>query len=334
MGLCVFRCPIFMINLNGLHELLVGSGAEQWSEILHQRISLELLELNHGDLPAWKRVVEGLPILEKSTIDLLKQVKIGEELDVSDDVRHSIKNELMKLHPWRKGPYSLFGIDLDTEWRSDWKWERLQDHIAPLHNRLVLDVGCGNGYHCWRMLGAGARGVIGIDPTLLSVMQFEAIKRLYEEAPVYVLPLAIEDFPLENQLFDTVFSMGVLYHRRSPIDHLLELKSCLRPGGELVIETLVIEGDANSVLMPEDRYAQMRNVWFLPSTEMLMLWMRRCGYKSIRLVNVSKTSTEEQRSTEWMRFHSLENYLDPDNQNLTCEGLPAPSRAILIAEVE
>lgn len=334
MGLCVFRDLIFMINLNGLHELLIDSGAEQWSELLQQRISIELSRLNHGDLPAWQKAVDALPVLQKSSVDLLGLVRIGEELDVSDGVRQLLRNELMNLHPWRKGPFSLFGVDLDTEWRSDWKWDRLKSHIQPLHNRLVLDVGCGNGYHCWRMLGAGARGVIGIDPTLLSVMQFEAVKRLYGESPVYVLPLAIEDFPLENHLFDSVFSMGVLYHRRSPIDHLLELKSCLRPGGELILETLVVEGDMNTVLMPEDRYAQMRNVWFLPSPEMLMLWMRRCGFKSIRLVDVTKTSIEEQRSSEWMRFHSLQNYLDPDNPKLTLEGLPAPSRGIVIAEVE
>ncbi|NBV75626.1 MAG: tRNA 5-methoxyuridine(34)/uridine 5-oxyacetic acid(34) synthase CmoB [Methylococcaceae bacterium] len=323
-----------MIDLNGLHALLVDSGAEQWSLVLHQRIAQQLAELNHGDLPTWQKVVEELPMLEKSTLDLRDQVRIGEKQDVSEALRQSIRNELMKLHPWRKGPFSLFGIDLDTEWRSDWKWERLQNQITSLENRLVLDVGCGNGYHAWRMLGAGARAVIGIDPTLLSVLQFEAIKKLHGAAPIYVLPLAIEEFPLNNQLFDTVFSMGVLYHRRSPIDHLLELKSCLRPGGQLILETLVIEGDEHSLLMPEDRYAQMRNVWFLPSPELLMLWLRRCGFKSIQLVDVSKTTTQEQRSTEWMRFHSLQNYLDPDDQNLTCEGLPAPSRAIVIAEVE
>ena len=56
--------------------------------------------------------------------------------------------------------------------------------------------------------------------------------------------------------------MGVLYHRRSPIDHLLELKGCLQTGGELVLETLVIDGGLGEVLVPENRYAKMRNVWF------------------------------------------------------------------------
>jgi tRNA (mo5U34)-methyltransferase len=149
---------------------------------------------------------------------------------------------------------------------------------------------------------------------------------------VYILPLGIEAVPPELGCFDTVFSMGVLYHRRSPIDHLLELKGCLRPGGELVLETLVVEGEADKVFMPEKRYAQMRNVWFLPSCAALMLWMQRCGFKNIRLVNVTKTSLAEQRSTAWMRFNSLQDFLDPLDESLTCEGLPAPARAIIIAD--
>ena len=228
----------------------------------------------------------------------------------------------------------MFGIDADTEWRSDWKWDRLKDRIAPLENRLVLDVGCGNGYHGWRMLGAGARLVIGIDPAMLSVMQFQAIRKLYGDAAIYVLPVGIEDIPAEMRLFDTVFSMGVLYHRRSPIDHLLELKGCLRPGGELILETLVVEGGVDSVLVPDRRYAQMRNVWFLPSCDALAVWMNRCGFKNIRLVNVTKTSVEEQRGTEWMRFHSLRDFLDPMDAGLTREGLPAPVRAIFIANTD
>jgi tRNA (mo5U34)-methyltransferase len=269
-----------------------------------------------------------------SSTDLVDAVRIGGKADLSDSDRQNLLEKLKKLHPWRKGPYSLFGIEIDTEWRSDWKWDRIKDRIEPLDNRLVLDVGCGNGYHCWRMLGAGARLVIGIDPTLLSVMQFQAIRALYGDAAVYVLPLGVEDIPAEMRLFDTVFSMGVLYHRRSPIDHLLELKGCLRPGGELVLETLVVEGGADKVLVPEHRYAQMRNVWFLPSSDALMLWLKRCGFKNVRLANVSKTTTDEQRSTDWMRFYSLANYLDPMNEDLTCEGLPAPIRAIIIANAE
>jgi tRNA (mo5U34)-methyltransferase len=181
------------------------------------------------------------------------------------------------------------------------------------------------------MLGAGAKMVVGIDPLLLNVMQFQLIRKLHGEAPVYVLPLGIESVPYGLKAFDTVFSMGVLYHRRSPIDHLLELRDCLQPGGELVLETLVIDGRLGEVLLPEGRYAKMRNVWFLPSCETLMSWLKRCGFINIRMIDVTKTSIEEQRSTEWMQFHSLKDFLNAENPQLTYEGLPAPKRAIIIA---
>ncbi|MEY3759875.1 MAG: tRNA 5-methoxyuridine(34)/uridine 5-oxyacetic acid(34) synthase CmoB, partial [Pseudomonadota bacterium] len=171
----------------------------------------------------------------------------------------------------------------------------------------------------------------GIDPLLLNVMQFQLVRKLYGEAPVYVLPLGIEDLPYGLKAFDTVFSMGVLYHRRSPIDHLMELRDCLNPGGELVLETLVIDGGLGDTLLPEGRYANMRNVWFLPSCDTLVSWMKRCGFKNIRVIDVTQTRVEEQRSTEWMQFHSLKNFLSAENPQLTCEGLPAPKRAIIIA---
>jgi tRNA (mo5U34)-methyltransferase len=192
-------------------------------------------------------------------------------------------------------------------------------------------VGSGNGYYALRMHGAGAGRVVGIDPTPVFVMQYQVFRKYLPNAPVDILPLALEDLPAGLQAFDTVFSMGVLYHRRSPLDHLYALKDCLRPGGELVLETLVVEGDEQHVLLPEGRYAKMRNTWFIPSVSMLEIWLRRCGFRDVRLVDVSQTSTEEQRSTEWMTFESLADFLDSEDQNLTVEGYPAPVRATLVA---
>lgn len=323
-----------MIDYRPLYRLLDQSGGGEWVAKLPAQLEVAFAGQIHGDLARWQKAVDALPKLSPSSVELFSEMRVGCETDLSASDRQQLHAALQQLHPWRKGPYRLFGLDIDTEWRSDWKWDRLKDRIEPLNNRMVLDIGCGNGYHCWRMLGAGARLVIGVDPTMLSIMQFQAVRKLYGDAPVYVLPLGIEDIPAEMKLFDTVFSMGVLYHRRSPIDHLLELKGCLRPGGELVLETLVVDGGVDKVLVPGQRYAQMRNVWFLPSCEALVVWMRRCGFRNVRVVDVTKTSVEEQRSTEWMRFHSLKNFLDPDNAELTCEGLPAPVRAVLVANVE
>jgi len=192
-------------------------------------------------------------------------------------------------------------------------------------------VGCGSGYHCWRMRGEGAAFVVGIDPSALFLTQFHTVKRYVPDEPVHFLPLKSEDLPPRLEAFDTVFSMGVFYHRKAPFDHLEELKNALRTGGELVLETLVVEGDANTLLLPEDRYAQMRNVWLLPSPEMLVRMVQRIGFEDVRVVDLNRTSTEEQRSTEWMRFHSLGEFLDPNDPSKTVEGYPAPLRAVLVA---
>ena len=183
------------------------------------------------------------------------------------------------------------------------------------------------------MLGEGASRVIGIDPSPKSVYQFYAIKHFAgEHHPVDVLPFGIEHMPPKLKAFDTVFSMGVLYHRRSPMDHLLELKELLRNGGQLVLETLIIDGKEGESLLPQGRYAKMPNVWFLPSADSLISWMRKIGLRNPRMVDQCKTTTEEQRSTDWMTFDSLETFLDPEDPNKTIEGYPAPIRAVFVAE--
>jgi tRNA (mo5U34)-methyltransferase len=288
--------------------------------------------LNHGDLPHWQGGFEALPDVTPSVTDYNRSVlKIGMADDTSMS-QEEIETTLKQMHPWRKGPFEVFGVYIDTEWRSDWKWDRLKDVISPLEGRTILDIGCGSGYHLWRMFGADAKLAIGIDPTPLFSMHFATVKRYNPDAPAFVLPIGIEHMPSSMGCFDTVFSMGILYHRKSPIGHLFELKELLRKGGELVLDTLVIEGDETQCLMPHDRYGKMRNVWFIPSVDMLKLWLKRSGFKDINVVDVSPTTVDEQRSTDWMQFESLSDFLDPDDSARTIDGYPAPIRAILTAK--
>lgn len=315
------------LDLSPLAWRLAGTPLAAWANGLQQQLDAKL-EIGHGDLPRWQRAVDALPDLTPSDVRLDQGVRLcaaGQE-----QVHGQTLEALRGLIPWRKGPFEIFGVPVDTEWRSDWKWSRVAPHL-DLVGKRILDVGCGNGYYMWRMLGAGAHSVVGIDPNWLFFCQFQAIKRYLPEHPAWHLPLGIEELPARLEGFDTVFSMGVLYHRRSPIDHLLDLRDCLLKGGELVLETLVVEGDEHTALVPEDRYAQMRNVWFLPSVPALQLWLRRAGFVDVRCVDVSRTSTEEQRSTEWMRYQSLPDFLDPQDPGKTIEGLPAPMRAVIVA---
>ncbi|MDO6721456.1 tRNA 5-methoxyuridine(34)/uridine 5-oxyacetic acid(34) synthase CmoB [Psychrosphaera sp. 1_MG-2023] len=315
---------------NSFYQQIAGNRLAPWLEILPAQINHWYKNALHGEFKDWVKNIDLLPPVEPSQVDLVNSVSVGSTATMNDGLKKKTTHHLMQLKPWRKGPYQLHGINVDTEWRSDFKWHRLAPFISDLTDRYVLDVGCGSGYHLWRMRGAGAKFVVGIDPTQLFLAQFWAVQHFIQDKDVNLLPLGIDDLPAIKG-FDTVFSMGVLYHRKSPMDFLQQLKNQLVKGGELVLETLIVDGDETTVLVPEDRYAKMRNVWFIPSASALELWLKKVGFSNIRLVNIDQTTLDEQRKTDWIDTESLEDFLDPSDPTKTIEGYPAPKRAIFIA---
>ncbi len=286
----------------------------------------------HGDLADWLKIVNSMPHIDNTRVALNQDtVSIVTQDELSDDTKTQLHDALFSLKPWRKGPYQLFDTFIDTEWRSDWKWQRVRPQISSLRGRKVLDVGCGTGYHCWRMLGDGADYVLGIDPSMRFLVQHMAIQKYARNPNFDFLPIGIEDMPDAMPIFDSVFSMGVLYHRRNPINHILELKNLLSNGGELVLETLIIDEIEGGVFTPTDRYAQMRNVWSIMTTDKTMQLIDEAGFTNIRCADQNITSLDEQRSTPWMQFHSLKEFLDPHDISKTIEGYPAPKRGLFIA---
>ncbi len=303
-----------MFNFDALSAHLGSLGLQHWNDELQPLLHDRLGGKTHGDWQRWNSIIEALPDARGDTAKL-----------------HEL---LMGLHPWRKGPLTLDQIEIDTEWRSDWKWLRVKDAIAPLDGRNVLDVGSGNGYYALEMRNAGAASVIGVDPTLLFAMQFQAINVFAADPAVFILPLRLEETPPANNAFDTTFSMGVLYHQRDPLAHLLQLGTTLRSGGQLILETIYLPGDDLRAATPAKRYARMRNVWSLPTVSQLVRWLEDTGYQDIEVVDQSMTTTDEQRSTDWMRFESLRESLDPDDPTKTVEGWPAPHRVVVTASTK
>ncbi len=339
-----------LFDFDPLRKELAERGQADWLLELDTACRAAVERQKHGDLEKWILAWRQLPDSAEGGFRILDgRVCVGEDgrseggnrfgISKADDFAE-LRELLLQFHPWRKGPFCVNGVFIDTEWRSDWKWDRLSPHL-DFRNRVILDVGCGNGYFGWRMVDSGARMVCGLDPFMLYVMQFEAIRKVMQssrhvsvrEAAQKNFVLPVGDSVLRDGLrcFDVTLSMGVLYHHRSPIEHLRTLWSSIRPGGQLVLETLVVEGGDNDVLVPEDRYAMMRNVWFIPSVPLLMRWLRRTGFKDARLVDVSPTTIAEQRSTPWMTFASLPDFLDSTDPTRTVEGYPAPLRAMIIA---
>ena len=320
--------PEELLGLAELFEDLQASPrTQQWSLHLMGKLKTAFDPGSNGNLRGWLECIAELPEMGPEGVDWAAS-------RVSCSGPHTqgekLQKALLGLHPWRKGPFQLFDIHIDTEWRSDLKWERIAPHI-DLQDSDILDVGCGNGYYAYRMRAQGARRVVGLDPYLLYLVQFGALRKYLGSERIYLLPAGDTDIPVNLRLFDHVFSMGVLYHRKSPIEHLQLLFHALKQGGELVLETLVIEGGEQEVLIPEDRYAQMKNVWFLPSCGLLKRMITKCGFVEPELLDLTATTHEEQRRTEWMRFDSLPQFLDPQDSNRTIEGYPAPLRATLKA---
>ena len=284
---------------------------------------IKLSDLKHGHLDKWLDSLDSLPHLENVACDFGDILEIG----TRDDLINAaiLKNTIHALMPWRKGPISLFGEFIDTEWRSDMKWHRLCDHV-DWQNKTVLDVGSGNGYFGFRALEAGAERVLGVDSFLLYALQ-AALINWFARSKNVVVPLRFSSDTIQEQ-FDVVLSMGVIYHQRDPDEHLQNLASHSRAGGSVVVESIVADED----FVPQDRYAGMRNVYHIPSVDTLKTKLQSVGLLDPKVVNVAWTTEEEQRSTPFMTFRSLRDALNPDDKSRTIEGYPAPKRAIVIAQ--
>ena len=310
-----------------------------FDDFLLKKISKKCLEINNqayqvnnGNIPKWSQAIATIDALPKGQV-VLKQPYISIHQDDIDS--KSLKEALQKLRPWRKGPFMINDLMLESEWNGNMKWQRITKHIKPLKNKRVLDVGAGNGYFTLRMAMEGANRALGIEPFLLFNYQFRAIKSMIASPlNALLLPIKLEEMP-KAPLFDTVFSMGVLYHQRDHMEHLHQLQEMMAPDAELVIETLVVEGSEDDILVPRDRYAKMRNVYSIPSIKTLKSWLNDANFNNIRVVDVNKTTTAEQHKTPWIGENgaSLEDFLDPLDDSLTIEGYPAPKRAIVVCEL-
>lgn len=307
---------------------------EQDSELRQYNQAMRSRLNSHGDVMKWESALDGLAQLNLTAqaIEYGPTVRASGTLSATQTTE--LTHRLQRLAPWRKGPFELFGVHIDSEWHSDWKWARLAPHLPELRDKRILDVGCGNGYYGWRMLAAGAGQVLGVDPTLLFLYQFLATARCIQgsdqTSPCHrVIPLRFEELK-PRPAFDVIFSMGVLYHRRDPQAHLHALTQHLTKGGSLVLETLISrDGD----IEPRGRYAQMRNVHCIPCIDRVISWLRDAGLVIDAPCDVTTTTVEEQRATQWMSFESLINTLDPMDPSRTIEGYPAPVRACFVAKL-
>jgi tRNA (mo5U34)-methyltransferase len=229
------------------------------------------------------------------------------------------------LKPWRKGPFQVGNIFIDSEWRSNIKYEILEPHLN-ISGKVVGDIGCNNGYYMFRMLEKEPKEIIGFDPSPLYKTQFDFIN-YFESSDIQFELLGVEHLPIYDKKFDTLLCLGVLYHRSDPVGTLKNLRTALNLEGTLFLDTFIIDGDDEVALFPNGKYSKIPNIYFIPTLKTLENWSKRAKFKSFELIGVFGTTEDEQRKTEWIDGESLNDFLDPQDSTKTVEGYPAPKRA-------
>jgi tRNA (mo5U34)-methyltransferase len=306
--------------------------AFEHDEILRLRDErrIELFDERNRD---YRSAVEALSTLRSDYFDFADAaVTIGKAGELSPQQRQTLLSSLKVFRPWKKGPFQLFGIDIDAEWRSDWKWERIVPFIAPLTGRRVADIGCHNGYFMFRMAHQQPACVIGFEPVAKHFWNFQLLQNIVRSDNLTFELLGVEHLHLYPTFFDTIFCLGILYHHTDPVSLLRKLRHALAPAGEIIIDCQGIPGDLAVALTPRKRYANARGVWFLPTRSCLENWLLRAGFHDVRCFFAEPLSVEEQRRTAWADIDSLQEFLDADDPALTIEGYPAPWRFYVRAQ--
>ena len=311
-------------------EFLPKADRDKISEI-HEEKQAWVSQSKKGFL-RYREPMEAVQHLRASELDCTGEVvRIGRKSDLTRTEHDRVLDLMRTFMPWRKGPFSVFGIDIDAEWQSQRKWNRLLPEMPELKNKVVADIGCNNGYYMFRMAPFSPKLVLGFEPYLQHYFTFTALNSFAGLDNLFVDLLGIEHLPMFPDSFDVIFCLGILYHRPSPIDALRALHESLKPGGCLLLESQAISGSEPIALFPEKTYAKVPGTWFVPTPSCLQNWLARAGFDDISCFCSHPMSSDEQRKTDWMVFESYEDYIDKNNPELTIEGYPAPWRVFFKA---
>jgi len=286
---------------------------------------------NWKNIKPIKEALDTLKTTEPKVVDISLNDTIEITLDKDYEAKYieQIEDTAKLMLPWRKGPFKIGSLFIDTEWQSFIKYKIIEPHFN-LNGKVVADVGCNNGYYMFKMLSQEPKKVVGFDPSALFFMQFDFINTFVKSSIKYEM-LGIEHIERYEHKFDTIFCLGVLYHRSDPIGSIKSLFKSLENGGELILDTFMIDGEDDICLTPKERYSKIPNIYFIPTINALKNWCYRAGFKEVEVLTVKKTELEEQRKTEWINSQSLSDFLDPNNPDLTVEGYPSPKRVYIKA---
>ena len=323
------KCQFFITLINLRWNFIL--------KIYNYAMNLEILQNKKQECRAWKNVepwflqLQEASKIEKSNleIDYGDWFSVGKKEDLTSEEFEVIEKTAKKLIPWRKGPFKIFGLEIDSEWQSNIKYNLIRPHFN-LKDKVVADIGCNNGYYMFRMLEDKPKRLIGFDPSPLTLHQFEFVNHFVKSDIIYEM-LGVEHLEFYNHKFDFIFMLGVLYHRPDPVGTLKSLARGLNSKGEILIDTFMIDGEDEICLTPNKRYSKIPNIYFIPTISALKNWVERAGFENFEVLATTVTTSEEQRKTDWSFDQSLEDFLDPNDNTKTVEGYPAPKRVYVKA---
>ena len=284
--------------------------------------------LTWKNIQPYQNAIKALP--DHSTVEIILGDRVELQIkNLSNEEAEQIKQTALLMKPWRKGPFQFNELFIDSEWQSQIKYNLLEPYF-DLKDKIVGDIGCNNGYYLFRMLSQKPKKLIGFDPSAIYYSQFQFINHFLKSDIAYEL-LGVGHVEFYEHKFDTLFCLGVLYHRSDPVAMLKSLFKGLNKGGELILDTFMIDGEDEMCLTPKDRYSKIPNIYFVPTVNALKNWCYRAGFETVEVLEIMKTELNEQRKTEWIDTQSLEDFLDPNDPAKTVEGYPAPKRVYIKA---
>ena len=314
---------------------------------------LKLLQNAHDSVLSRIHSKEFLELLAK--IDLLRDNLKDKEFNLNiHQGAVQIDNKLLAdwseessslinlLSPWKKGPFLINDIFVDSEWRSDYKWDRIESSLREVIRSFgsekvhILDVGCNNGYYLFRLyyliLQLNMRSeIIGIDPVVRCYAQYSLLQAFLKITDINYFLAGVEILQQSGfkNIYNIILYMGIIYHRRDPKASLRDLYNSISAGGYLLLESIYVEGEG---FVPKGSYAMMKNVFYVPSERDLINWLEEAEFKNIQVISKEFKNFEEQRQTEFAKGFSLKNFLDPNDIGKTVEGYPSPHRIVILAQ--
>ena len=323
------KCQFFITLINLRWNFIL--------KIYNYAMNLEILQNKKQECRTWKNVEPWFLQLQEASkiekpnleIDYGDWFSVGKKEDLTSEEFEVIEKTAKKLIPWRKGPFKIFGLEIDSDWQSNIKYNLIRPHFN-LKDKVVADIGCNNGYYMFRMLEDKPKRLIGFDPSPLTLHQFEFVNHFVKSDIIYEM-LGVEHLEFYNHKFDFIFMLGVLYHRPDPVGTLKSLARGLNSKGEILIDTFMIDGEDEICLTPNKRYSKIPNIYFIPTISALKNWVERAGFENFEVLATTVTTSEEQRKTDWSFDQSLEDFLHPNDNTKTVEGYPAPKRVYVKA---